>query len=80
MKKETSTHTIDLSDLHMSGAAIAFAALLTVLHLYLDQPNKHAAIKPNEIQGLFEREREIHPMHSSYGARAKYATNSGAMS
>ncbi len=69
----------DYSKLHVAGCAMTLAALLTIFHLYLEHPSKHAVIKPSEIQGLFEREREIHPTHGSYGARARYATNSGAV-
>ena len=64
----------DIAKLHINSTSVALAALLTIFSLYLEHP-KHSVVKPSDFGSLFEREREIHPTHGSYGARAKYATN-----
>ena len=74
---KTKTHKEHLTDIHMNTAAMSLAALLTVFHLYMEMPKhaKHALHNTSESShSLFEREREVHPNHPSYGARAKLAT------
>lgn len=82
-KKTTKEHIIDI---HMNTAAMSLAALITVFHLQMEVShdkhpvvlnNTHVLTDPAEGSNLFEREREIHPTHGSYGARARYATVTG---
>jgi len=91
-KKTTKEHIIDVhtntATMALAALITVFHLQMEVAHnkhneheQQLQATVPHTAAHPDTTKNgsdLFEREREIHPTHGSYGARARYVTATGS--